>query len=289
MGLQNILAALGRLWRQLHGSKSHQGAVGRAPNVEIPAEPIVQRRAASQDEPRAGRRIAPTVAKGAPAPAPTPAARASPPPSAPPPARPDYQYQPSATMLASERSPAPTPGGSLNLSKFHEVTRRARDATALEPPGRSVVEVQDSAMEALLGPIGFERLLGTTSEVLGRGQKVYGAHRGRILLKVHSSSSLHGSTARGSGDDSIKVSAIWWDGFQEYGQRKIEHVKRTRGWRNGVLDRIQRLSNDLGLMNPYECPVHQAPLVARGQSNVYVCPIRRDGAACKHQFIPARG
>jgi hypothetical protein len=126
-------------------------------------------------------------------------------------------------------------------------TAHLREKTTVTPPGQRWVPVTVEDFTEILAPVGFLRDDESSHHV---GQVVFSkASRidAAVFLKVYTSIPLHGSTARGVGEDSIKVALVR---KTERGCKplikKLPYACRTRGWRTILLNKLEEQMRKFG-------------------------------------------
>jgi superfamily I DNA/RNA helicase/ssDNA-binding Zn-finger/Zn-ribbon topoisomerase 1 len=121
-------------------------------------------------------------------------------------------------------------------------------------PGSKYVPVRLAAFRALLEPAGF-----TTPGAVG-SEYIFERPVGNgVAVRVQTTVSVDDTVSREVGEDSIRITAIWTgpQGQQKPVLPREAWVCRTRNWRQGVMDRIERVT--LALAATVVCPLCGAP------------------------------
>jgi hypothetical protein len=149
----------------------------------------------------------------------------------------------------------------------------AREKATVTPPGQRWVPVHVEEFEEILAPLGFAR-----NEDLGRrvGQVVFSKTSrldSKVLMLVYTSIPLFGDTARGVGEDSIKVSIVRSaDGFvYKPLVKKLPYACRTRGWRSVLLAKLEEQMRRFGQQPCRTCGAATLERVTKDERKFYGC------------------
>ena len=166
-----------------------------------------------------------------------------------------------AAQEAVEEVQAPAGGWDTAQALAKRRTDAEPTASAGGGPGSRSVPVTAASFEELLAFLGFHEIPGGRAK-----QRCWGSsekHRFGVVGIYVYSSITHGDDAQPSGEDSIKVAAMWIPTSPGSGRRrpvhpKLKRVHRTRGWRLALLDRIQEAASYV-VTDP-GCPICGAPM-----------------------------